>query len=141
MQRLQITGFALDGSPKHDIIANYYDNGATILHLPLPDGGSGANSTEGSALTKQFDKPGFKISFTTRTRTKLTQAHQRSMTLAGAATWAVYADNSGHKIDDFIGFAETGHAANFYYRIIPEVRGFGTNYESVDVCGGMASYL
>ncbi|KAL4791641.1 hypothetical protein BDV19DRAFT_392855 [Aspergillus venezuelensis] len=133
-QRLQINGFALAGSPKHEIIANYYDNGATILHLSLPDGGSGANGTEGSALTT-------KISFSTKARTKLTQAHQKFMALAGAATWAVYANNSGHKMDDFIGFAETGHAANFYYRIIPEVRGFGTNYESVDVCGGMASYL
>ncbi|RLL97478.1 hypothetical protein CFD26_106686 [Aspergillus turcosus] len=42
---------------------------------------------------------------------------------------------------DFSGFAETEHAANFSYRIIPEIRGFGTNYETVDVCGGMASYL
>ncbi|KAL4900482.1 hypothetical protein BDW74DRAFT_170859 [Aspergillus multicolor] len=65
----------------------------------------------------------------------------KSMALAGAATWGVYADNAGHKMDDFIGFAETGHAANFYYRIIPETKGFGRNYESVDICGGMAGYL
>ncbi|KAE8368170.1 hypothetical protein BDV27DRAFT_154334 [Aspergillus caelatus] len=113
--RFQITGFAVDDSPKHDIIANHYENGETVLHLPLrEDSGK---------------------------RSKLTQAHQKSMALAGAATWAVYADNANHKMDDFIGFAETEHAANFYYRIIPEIKGFGTNYETVDICGGMASYL
>lgn len=141
IHRFQITGFAVEGSPKHDIIANHYENGDTVLHLPLTGGNSGANSTEGSDLKKRFDKPGFKISFTTRKRSKLTQAHQKSMALAGASTWAVYADNANHKMDDFIGFAETEHAANFYYRIIPELRGFGTNYETVDTCGGMASYL
>ncbi|PYH38086.1 uncharacterized protein BO87DRAFT_445857 [Aspergillus neoniger CBS 115656] len=141
IHRLQITGFAHENSPKHDIIANHYRNGDTVLHLPLPVGKSGANSTEGLDLKKRFDNPGFKISFTTRGRSKLTQAHQKSMALAGAATWAVYADNANHKMDDFIGFTETENSANFYYRIIPELRGFGTNYETVDVCGGMASYL
>ncbi|KAL3429978.1 hypothetical protein BDV09DRAFT_189657 [Aspergillus tetrazonus] len=138
--RFKITGLSLDDGPKHDIIANHYANGETVLHLPLSDSN---NSTEGSssALEKRFDNPGFKISYTTRTRTKLTQAHQKSMALAGAATWGVYADNAGHKMDNFIGFAETGHAANFYYRIIPETKGFGTSYESVDICGGMAGYL
>ncbi|KAE8422845.1 hypothetical protein BDV36DRAFT_291010 [Aspergillus pseudocaelatus] len=138
--RFQITGFAVDDSPKHDIIANHYENGETVLHLPLRED-SGTNSTEGSNLQKRFDNPGFKIAFTTRKRSKLTQAHQKSMALAGAATWAVYADNANHKMDDFIGFAETEHAANFYYRIIPEIKGFGTNYDTVDICGGMASYL
>ncbi|KAE8133595.1 hypothetical protein BDV38DRAFT_295983 [Aspergillus pseudotamarii] len=120
--RFQITGFAVDDSPKHDIIANHYENGETVLHLPPLQGDSGANSTEGSNLQNRFDNPGFKITFTTRERSKLTQTHQKSMALAGAATWPVYADN-------------------FYYRIIPEIKGFGTNYETVDICGGMASYL
>lgn len=143
VHRLQVTGFTLDNSPKHDIIADHYDNGDTVLQLPFPGGNSAANGTAGSSsnLHKRFDKPGFKISFTTRERSKLTQDHQKSMALAGAAAWAVYADNASHKMNDFIGFAETEHAANFYYRIIPEIRGFGTNYETVDVCGGMASYL
>ncbi|GKZ89287.1 hypothetical protein AnigIFM59636_011014 [Aspergillus niger] len=141
IHRIQITGFAHNNSPKHDIIANHYENGDTVLQLPLAGGVPGANDTEGLDLRKRFDNPGFKIAFTTRGRSQLTQAHQKSMALAGAATWAVYADNANHKMDDFIGFAETDHAANFYYRIIPELRGFGTNYETVDICGGMASYL
>lgn len=42
---------------------------------------------------------------------------------------------------EYIGLVKDGHKADFYYRIIPEVRGFGLNYESVDFCGGMASLL
>lgn len=42
---------------------------------------------------------------------------------------------------DFIGFAETDHNANFYYRIIPESRSFGLDYESVDICGQMGGFL
>lgn len=137
----RLTGFALEDSLKHDIIANPYENGNTVLQLPLAGGDSGANSTEGFDLKKQFNKPGFKILFTMREILKLTQAHQKSMALAGAATWAVYADNPKHKMDDFINFAETGHAANFYYWIIPEMRGFRTNNKTFDICSGMASYL
>ncbi|KAL5042616.1 hypothetical protein BDW71DRAFT_211057 [Aspergillus fruticulosus] len=114
--RFKITGLSVDDAPKHDIIANHYANGETVLHLPLLDSN---NSPRAPAR----------------------RLKNKSMALAGAATWGVYADNAGHKIDDFIGFAETGHAANFYYRIIPETKGFGTNYESVDICGGMAGYL
>lgn len=56
-----------------------------------------------------------------------------------AAAWA--ATSKIYDMTDFIGFAETGYSANFYYRIIPEVRGFGLNYESVDVCGQMGGFL
>jgi len=42
---------------------------------------------------------------------------------------------------DFISFAETAHTANFYYRIIPESKAFGLNYESVDICSRIASFL
>jgi hypothetical protein len=61
------------------------------------------------------------------------------MSAFGAAAWAVTSDT--YAMTDYIGFAETDHSANFYYRIIPESNGFGLNYESVDICGGMASFL
>jgi hypothetical protein len=56
-----------------------------------------------------------------------------------AASWA--ATSKTYDMTDFIGFAEEGYQANFYYRIIPEIRGFGLNYESVDICGQMGDYL
>jgi hypothetical protein len=61
------------------------------------------------------------------------------MSAFAAAAWAAASKSYG--MTDFIGFAETDHSANFYYRIIPESRGFGLNYESVDICGGMAGFL
>ncbi|KAE8334460.1 hypothetical protein BDV24DRAFT_156834 [Aspergillus arachidicola] len=79
----QITDFAVNNSPKYNIIANHYKNGET----------------------------------------------------------AVYTDNANYKINNFIGFAETEHAANFYYRIIPEIKGFGTNYETVNIYSGIVLYL
>lgn len=56
-----------------------------------------------------------------------------------AAAWA--AASEAYDMTDFIGLAQDGYNANFYYRIIPEVRGFGLNYESVDICGGMGDFL
>lgn len=44
-------------------------------------------------------------------------------------------------LQDLIGFVDTGHDSNFYHRTIPEIANFGLNYESVDVCGGMAGFL
>ena len=61
------------------------------------------------------------------------------MAAFAASRWA--ANSKAYSMTDFVGFAETGHSANFYYRIIPETRSFGLNYESVDICGGMAGYL
>jgi hypothetical protein len=56
-----------------------------------------------------------------------------------AVNWAGYAYN--YPMTDMIGFAKNGDKANFYHRIIPESGHFGLNYESVDICGGMDSYL
>jgi len=56
-----------------------------------------------------------------------------------ANDWADYADNQN--IDEYIGFVETSPTAKFYFRIIPELQGFGLGYEDVNVCGGMGKYL
>ncbi|KAE8374349.1 hypothetical protein BDV26DRAFT_296053 [Aspergillus bertholletiae] len=82
----QISKFHPESSLKHGIIASHYDNGDVILHLPLAGRTFDADVTEGANLNKRFDKPGFRISFTTREKSKLTEAHQKSIALAGAAT-------------------------------------------------------
>jgi hypothetical protein len=38
-------------------------------------------------------------------------------------------------MSDYIGLLKTSHSANFYFGIIPGLKGFGLNYESVYVCG------
>ncbi|KAF4904107.1 hypothetical protein CGCVW01_v013041 [Colletotrichum viniferum] len=105
---------------KHEIIANHFEGNNTVLHLP------GLNQEELASrdLSKRADVAGFKISYTTRFI---------------SAAWALALANK--QLEDYIGFASTDHSANFYYRIIPELYSLGLNYESVDICGGMASFL
>ena len=131
-----------------DVMMNLFADGTTLIHIPLPDGEAAStvadstiNSTAAVAtrLSKRFSRPGFKVSYTTRIPSRLTASHQRDMAFHIAKSWALCADN--YHMNELIGFSETGHQANFYYRIIPELRGFGTEYESVDVCGGMPSFL
>jgi hypothetical protein len=93
----------------------------------------------GTDLTKRHDGPGIKLSFTTRLPSKLSKAHQQDMSISISENWANLANRN--QIVNWIGLVKTVHKANFYLRIIPEVKGFGTNYESVDICGGMAKYL
>lgn len=38
-------------------------------------------------------------------------------------------------ISEYIGYVMGGSKITFIYRIIPEVQGFGLNYEDVGVCG------
>jgi hypothetical protein len=120
----------------HDVAINHYEDGTGQVHLP-GYGQTLSNSTS-SHLHKRFTGAGFKIAFTTRTTTQPSTAHKKTISKDIATNWAKEADAG---INDLIGFVETSDKANFYWRIIPELKGFGTNYESVNICGGMASYL
>jgi len=69
----------------------------------------------------------------------LTQAHQVKAAQKFSDVWAGYG-NAG-KMQDYFGLQKTGHTANFYFRIIPEISGYGENYETVDYCGKQGSFL
>lgn len=43
-------------------------------------------------------------------------------------------------MSDYIGLVKTDHNANFYFRIIPEIRGFGLNYARVNIYGQLAPF-
>ncbi|KAE8140796.1 hypothetical protein BDV38DRAFT_279767 [Aspergillus pseudotamarii] len=111
-----------------DIFVHHYNNGDTVLHLPI-----GRESLSAENLNKRYDHPGLKISFTTRQLSKLSRKQQSDMASGIANMWEYYARTT--PMNEYIGFVETDHKADFYFRIIPEVKGFGTNYGSVDVCG------
>ncbi|KXH32101.1 hypothetical protein CSAL01_04193 [Colletotrichum salicis] len=121
----------------------------TTLNLDVYDFGDGEGhiylpfDEEQEPITKRMEKrasaPGFKISYTTRLQSKLTRAHQIEISQRLATYWNTRA--SCCSLHDLMGFVKTDHTANFYYRIIPETVNFGLNYESVDVCGGMAGFL
>lgn len=121
-----------------------FGDGEGHLYFPSPlDANTGASysnsSSSATSLEKRAKAPGFKISYTTRMQSKLSRPHQTQMARQLATRWAHDANSRGLK--DYIGLVKTGHKANFYWRIIPETNGYGLNYESVDVCGGMARFL
>lgn len=134
--RAIIRAIKSEGGFTHEVAFNHYGNGGTVLHL------SGPNQTfavDPSSKIKRsgFGHEGFKISFTTRKGARLTTAEQNDMAHAIAFDWSQQVFNT----EDYIGLVKDGHTADFYFRIIPEVKGFGLNYESVDVSGGMAGLL
>lgn len=126
---------AADNTTTHDFYVNYYSNGGAVIHHPL----LGADEHLTSPLAKRYSHPGFKVSYTMRRKSSLTGYKRDVMTTGIAGYWAGLVETTS--MTDYIGFEEENGKANFYFRIIPEIRGFGTNYESVDICGGMASYL
>ncbi|KAE8322531.1 hypothetical protein BDV39DRAFT_196633 [Aspergillus sergii] len=123
------------GNEATNIWVNHYSNGDNILQIAPEDGQQDGNSTP----TRRWDKPGFKIAYTTRKKSPLNEQDALKMARHISMKWQGMV--IGNDISDFIGFVETGHTANFYFRIIPEHKGYGLNYESVDICGGMAGML
>lgn len=143
VSRSIVRNFRTGNGTAADIALNLFSNGAATLDL-AGDVGSlaaygDADSSAAGSVEKRFDGAGFKIAFTTRKKSLLTKAHQNQMSTAIANQWASRAD--GTDMDEYFGLVKTDHNANFYYRVISELRSFGLNYESVDVCGGMASFL
>ncbi|RLM00275.1 hypothetical protein CFD26_100955 [Aspergillus turcosus] len=127
-----------DGSVS-DLAFSYYDNGDINLWLAGDFRTVSTGDEDQAAHEKRFDGAGFKISLTTRRQSRLTRAHQQQMSHAIANDWA--SDAVRYNMADYIGLVKTDHTANFYFRIIPETRGFGLNYESVNVCGQLAGFL
>ncbi|UKZ72192.1 uncharacterized protein TrAtP1_013131 [Trichoderma atroviride] len=135
VSRVLLAGLTGSHSPntKQDIIVNHFADGNTLLHLPI---GESSTDNRGKRVPPGS---GFKISYTTRSKSRLSYSKQQEMSGFIAAAWA--AASEAYDMTDFIGLAQDGYNVNFYYRVIPEVRGFGLNYESVDICGGMGDFL
>ncbi|KAK5173997.1 uncharacterized protein LTR77_001076 [Saxophila tyrrhenica] len=127
----------------HTVDLHYADFGSGNGHVRISPPSTSFSSTNPEHSKRQgHDGPGFKISFTSRQPSLLTQDHMSQASYAIADDWADRADrNDPENMADYIGFQETDDTANFYYRIIPEGDGYGLEYESVDVCGGMGGYL
>ncbi|PLB51190.1 hypothetical protein P170DRAFT_493435 [Aspergillus steynii IBT 23096] len=116
------------GNDATNIWVNHYNNGDNTLKIATEDGQQDGNST----LTRRWDKPGFKIAYTMRKTSPLKEQDSLKMARHIGLKWKSMA--LGNDISDFIGFVETGHTASFYFRIIPENKGYGLNYENVNVC-------
>ncbi|KAJ5369710.1 uncharacterized protein N7496_005802 [Penicillium cataractarum] len=122
-----------------DIAFNFFDNGDLNLHFAGDFGHLPSGIDQSATMHRRFDGAGFKIAATTRVQSKLTRDHERSMAYYIAQDWA----NDAYRMSmsDYIGLVKTDHTANFYFRIIPEIKGFGLNYESVNICGQLAPFL
>lgn len=137
LRHVVLKGLKYSDKPQ-DTAISFFDNGDGILYLPdsFKQVKDTANAT---SLGKRYHGNAFKIAFTTRQKSLLTRAHQNDMSYELARAWQIQVGLLG--ANEVIGLVKTEHTANFYYRIIPELYGFGLNYESVDVCGGLAGYL
>ncbi|KAF7539528.1 hypothetical protein G7054_g2023 [Neopestalotiopsis clavispora] len=131
-----VRNWVYEGTP---VSFDIHDFGDGNGHIILPVENIGVNATN-LAKRGSGHAPGFKVSYTTRLESQLTRSHRADMANALANDWASRA-NSNSKLSNYIGLWKTDHNANFYFRIIPESTDFGMNYESVDVCGGMAGFL
>ncbi|KGO68426.1 hypothetical protein PITC_070510 [Penicillium italicum] len=128
-----------DQGSASDIAFNYFDNGDFNLHFAGDSGTLPAGNAQDSPIHKRFNGAGFKISATTRNKSKLPRDQRRAMANDIAKSWASEANSS--PMSDYMGLVKTGHTPNFYFRIIPETQGFGLNYESVNLCGSMEGFL
>lgn len=129
--QVSVKGWNFNGTMMDAVFAEFGQGEGHVFVTPTPSNVTG--------LVKRHDGPGFKISYTTRLHTLLTNSHQVEMSQSFANNWNYNANT--YAMRDWIGFSKTDHNANFYIRIIPENNGYGEEYESVDVCGGMASFL
>lgn len=122
-----------------------HDFGGGDGHVLVPLGYNNGTGYAGATAEEKYGvqvgkAPGFKVSYATREKTKLSKTQINNMANAAAADWASHAKED-NKMSNYIGLWKTGHRANFYYRVIPEIKNFGNNYESVDVCGKMTKFL
>ncbi|KAJ5088932.1 hypothetical protein N7532_007616 [Penicillium argentinense] len=128
-----------DQGNSSDISFNFFDNGDFNLHVAGDSNSLPSGTKKSSNINRRFSGAGFKIAATTRVRSKLTRAHQTKMSYFIAQDWA--SDTYKMSMSDYVGLVKTDHTANFYFRIIPEIKGFGLNYESVNVCGQLGQFL
>lgn len=144
LARVRFTGLLdAETGTKHNIVANHYEGNNTVLHLPM--GGresamSAAAAAGGASGLTTGSDPGFKISYTTRQTSGLRSDDQQEMARYLAMRWAELTETY-RNMDDCMGLAKTHHDSNFYFRIIPELKEFDLEYESVDVCGGTKKFL
>ncbi|KGO47559.1 hypothetical protein PEXP_014460 [Penicillium expansum] len=139
-QRLIARNVTLDDQASaSDIAFNYFDNGELNLHFPGGAGTFPTSNAQNSPLHARFDGAGFKVSATTRSRSPLARDQQKAMAHEIAMDWA--SDACAYPMADYMGLVRTDSHPNFYSRIIPEVRGSGLNYESVDICGPLYEFV
>lgn len=131
--RLIVRGIKAADNFTHDIAFNQYSNGGHILHLGGLNESLQTNPSLETTKRASFGQEGVKISAFVEAPPKLSVPDSNKASTAIGKDWAQRAGYND--ISEYIGYVQGGSKINFIYRIIPEVQGFGLNYEDVSVCG------
>ena len=123
----------------HDIAFNYYGNGGLNLHVGLANESLLADpSSETTKRASNFGHAGLKISVAVFEPLELDSKDVLEFASVIAEDWRsnVVTDEN---MSDYIGYVmnKPKENFNFIYRIIPEISGFGLNYENTNVCGAV----
>ncbi|KAI0837995.1 hypothetical protein F5Y06DRAFT_296994 [Hypoxylon sp. FL0890] len=91
--------------------------------------------TDGSITRRASTQPGYKVAWETsgRTGSKPPQPAVSALGQVVADDWRTRVQ-AQRDIGDYIGLIDLQSSGKIQFRIIPEDKGFGTNYETVDKC-------
>jgi hypothetical protein len=106
--------------------------------LHLSHDGFSDSGTPISNRHKPFDGKSFKVTFDKVTSNVLDSSFVDTASIELSRQWYRYTKQGADKIFRFV---ELKNQADSYFRTIAEIKGFGLNYEDVDVCGDMSPYI
>jgi hypothetical protein len=133
---VSIHGIKHENGYMDTIVTTYTDGTGRVWSTPTPN-----NAT---SLSKRHDGPGFKINYQAMKFGTFIGTPAASQLSAGiqlaqgfAQDWADRANNE--QISDYIGVTSIHGIEQFAIRIIPEIQGFGENFEPVTICGSLTT--
>lgn len=121
----------------------HYDfgNGNGHFYVPMNANLPGVDVKSAFMNHMKRDNPGagFKLTYANRNPNNLDGDDQQALAHSTGNHWL--ADVKKRNIHNYIGMLEDENRnPKVYWRIIPEVSGFGLNYESVHICGNLKKY-
>lgn len=141
IQRFWIKGVQLqENGTSHDLLTHYYSNGdISVHHHP----GAFANFTTFDLEKRDgSDHAGFKVSASVKRKGSYTlgEPNEVGQIVGGMlrGLGVVSARGKDNPFGNVYGYIEQPRGTDIvYFRIIPENKGYGLNYESVNECGAL----
>ncbi|KAJ5732517.1 hypothetical protein N7493_003998 [Penicillium malachiteum] len=121
------------GQSGRDYVLLGFEDGTGQLHVS----GTGFGNTTAS-YQKRTSAAGVKVVFKLGSARVTSSSARDASALAIATKFLTYA-KEGYA--NMLGFVEKENVGALFFRTIFELDGFGLNYESLTICGSMASYI
>lgn len=116
-----------------DFDVHDFGDGEGHLYMPISvDNGDGD-------LEKRAAAPAIKISYRSFKKSAFSRQEQIMGSNKISQAWDLAANQGG--INNYIGLVQSDGSADFYWRIIPEKVGFGTNFEPTNICGDLGKWV